>query len=65
MSVFKSLSSVFLSDRPFKCYIAYSSLEVLGHISGTDRLLPNLDKIQAIKTIIGRQKKQVRSLAEF
>ncbi|CAG2216072.1 unnamed protein product [Mytilus edulis] len=45
-SVFERLASANLSARPSKCYIAYSSLEVLGHIVGTDRLSPNPDKIE-------------------
>ncbi|CAC5426308.1 unnamed protein product [Mytilus coruscus] len=55
--------------RPSKCYIAYNSLEVLGHIVGTDRLSPNPDKIEVIKNAHSpTTKKQVRrftGMAEF
>ena len=68
-SVFERLASANLSARPSKCYIAYSSLEVLGHIVGTDRLSPNPDKIEVIKNAHRpTTKKQVRSfigMAEF
>lgn len=68
-SVFTRLASANLTARPSKCYLAFTSLECLGHVIGTDRLSPNPDKIEAIKNAPRpTTKKQVRSflgLAEF
>ena len=68
-SVFERLAGANLTAKPSKCYIAYDSLECLGHVIGTDRLSPNPDKIEVIKNAPRPlTKKQVRSflgLADF
>lgn len=68
-NVLERLAIANLTAKPSKCHIGYHSLEVLGHIVGSDRLSPNPDKIEVIKNASRpKTKKQVRSflgLAEF
>ena len=51
-----------LTAKPSKCFVAYESLECLGHIVGSEQLRPVPEKVQAIQNFSRPgTKKQVKS----
>ena len=58
-----------LTAKPSKCQVAFSELEFLGHMVGSGKLFPTLDKIEALRDASPpKTKKEMRSflgLASF
>ena len=60
--LFKRLRQANLTVRPSKCSVGNTQVECLGYIVGNDRLLPNPQKVEAIKQAQKPQtKKQIKS----
>ena len=60
--LFQRLRDAGLTAKPSKCSIAYSSLNCLGHVVGSEQLKPDAEKVSAIKNAPRPStKKQLRS----
>ncbi|XP_061180784.1 uncharacterized protein LOC133189428 [Saccostrea echinata] len=60
--LFTRLRKAGLTARPSKCFIGYDQIDCLGHVVGDQRLKPESNKIEAIRSApVPMTKKQVRS----
>ena len=68
-ALFQRLREAGLTAKPSKCQVACSELEFLGHMVGSGKLFPTLDKIEALRDASPpKTKKEMRSflgLASF